>query len=101
MMPEEPPLTMNKLLEFPTAFRVLLAMLEHGQVYQFQLTLITGAHRATVVTAITLLTQGKLIKTVEPIVYVKNVGEFYALTPHGVHVATRLKELAKSLETVK
>jgi hypothetical protein len=101
MMPEPPPVTIDQLLSCPTALKILLAMLEHEPVYQFQLTLVTGAHRATIVTAVKLLTDGKIIKIVEPSIHVKNVGEFYALTPHGVHVATHLREFAKSLQNSK
>jgi DNA-binding HxlR family transcriptional regulator len=101
MMPEEPPLTISAMLGHPTTFKILLAMLESEQVYQFQLTKMTGAHRATLVIAIKMLTKANLIKVVEPKVRVKNAGEFYALTPHGVHFANHLKDLAKSLQNSK
>ena len=94
-------MTISDLLTRPTTFKILLAMLDSEQVYQFQLTRITGAHRDTLVQAIKMLLKANLIKVVEPKVHVKNAGEFYALTPHGVHVAGHLRELAKSLETPK
>jgi predicted transcriptional regulator len=97
----EPPLTIADLLTHPTTFKILLAMLDFEQVYQFQLTRITGAHRDTLVHAIKLLTKANLIKTVEPKVHVKNAGEFYALTSQGTHFANHLKDLAKSLQNSK
>ena len=100
-MHEENPLTIADLLSHPTTFKILLAMMDFEQVYQFQLTMLTGAHRATLVHAIRLLTKANLIKVVEPKVRVKNAGEFYALTPHGAHFANHLKVLAKSLENAK
>jgi hypothetical protein len=63
--------------------------------------MLTGAHRATLVHALKLLTKANLIKIVEPKVHVKNAGEFYALTSQGVHFANHLKDLAKSLQNSK
>ena len=100
-MHNESPLTIADLLIHTTTFKILLAMLESEQVYQFQLTRMTGAHRDTLVHAIKLLLKANLIKVVEPKVHVKNAGEFYALTPHGIHFANHLKDLAKSLQNAK
>ena len=100
-MHEESFLAIAQLLTCPTSFKILLAMAEHGQVYQFQLTMLTGAHRATIMTAIKLLTERKLIKVAESQVRIKNAGEFYALTSHGVRVTNHLKVLARSLENIK
>ena len=97
-MHEEALLTIDRLLTCPTTLKILLAMLEHEQVYQFQLTLITGSHRATVVTAIKMLTEGKLIRVVEPKVHVKNTGEFYGLTAQGKDVAQLLQGIEGLLE---
>ena len=100
-MPEEPHLTITDLLTHPTTFKILLAMLDSEQVYQFQLTRMTGAHRDTLVQAIKILLKANLIKKVEPKAHVKNAGEFYALTPQGTHFANHLKDLAKSLQNAK
>jgi hypothetical protein len=101
LMPEETPLSIEDLLDHPTTFKILLAMMGFEQVYQFQLTMLTGAHRATLVIAIKLLLKMNLIRVVEPKVHVKNAGEFYALTPRGIHFAGHLKELSKSLQNSK
>jgi hypothetical protein len=88
----------HTLVDHPTTIKILLALLELGQAYQFQLILATKAHRNTVFDALGVLVNLKLVKVVPPDRRVKNAGEFYGLTACGKEVAEHLRSVAALLE---
>jgi hypothetical protein len=100
-MQSENLLTIDKLIAHPATMRILLALLEVEQAYQFQLTRMTGVHARSQQTAIKLLIDSKMVKIVQGKTRIRNVGEFYALTPQGMRVAIQLTELAKTLQNSK
>ena len=95
------PITIQDLLNRPAALKVLLALADVGQAYQFQLTRITGHHSRMLNNALDVLMMGKLIKIVPGKVRIRNTGDFYALTSHGMVVAKCLQDLGKTLENAK
>jgi hypothetical protein len=99
-MLDQKPVTMIDLIDCPGAFKVLLALMEVDQTYQFQLTRMTGHHSRTLNTATQLLLKAKLIRIVPGRIRIRNVGDFYALTTHGRIVAKCLLELQESLKSV-
>ena len=95
------PLTIDDLLKQPVTLKILLALAEVGQAYQFQLTRITGHHSRMLSNALDVLMMGKLVKIVPGKVRIRNTGDFYALTPHGVVVAKSLQDLGNTLGNAK
>ena len=91
----------DDLLNHPATLKVLLALANVGQAYQFQLTRITGHHSRMLGEALEILMRGRMIKVVPGKVRIRNTGDFYALTPHGVVMAKSLQELARALEAAK
>ena len=51
--------------------------------------------------ALDVLMMGKLVKIVPGKVRIRNTGDFYALTPHGVVVAKSLQDLGNTLGNAK
>ena len=100
-MHDENALTIDRLIAHPATMRILLALLEVEQAYQFQLTRMTGVHARSQQTAIKLLMDARMVKVVQGKVRIRNVGEFYALTSLGMRVAIQLTELAKTLQNSK
>lgn len=100
-MQSEKSVTVETLIAHPATLRILLALLEVDQAYQFQLTRITGVHARGQQAAIKILIDGKMVRLVQGKTRFRNVGEFYALTPHGIHVAIRLRDFAKALQNSK
>ena len=91
----------DDLLNHPATLKVLLALANVGQAYQFQLTRITGHHSRMLGEALEILMRARMIKVVPGKVRIRNTGDFYALTPHGVVVAKCLQDLGKTLESAK
>ena len=98
---EEGKVLLEELLNHPSTMKVLLALLEKDQAYVFQLTRITGHHSVTLGGSIAILLRGKMVKVVPGKTRIKNTGDFYALTPHGMVVAKCLQDLGKTLENSK
>ena len=98
---QEEKVVLEELLNHPSTMKVLLALLEMDQAYVFQLTRVTGHHSVTLNGAIEILLRGKILKVVPGKTRIKNTGDFYALTPHGVVVAKCLQDLGKTLEDSK
>lgn len=96
-MQSEKSITVETLIAHPATLRILLALLEVDQAYQFQLTRMTGVHARGQQAAIKILMEGKMVRVVQGRVRFRNVGEFYALTSHGTHVAIHLRDFAKAL----
>lgn len=94
-------ITIDDLLKHPATLKILIALADVGQAYQFQLTRITGHHSRMLGEAIDLLMMGRIIKVVPGKVRIRNTGDFYALTPHGVVVAKCLQDLGKTLQNSK
>ena len=94
-------ITIDDLLKHPATLKILIALADVGQAYQFQLTRITGHHSRMLGEAIDLLMRGRMIKVVPGKVRIRNTGDFYALTPHGVVVAKCLQDLGKTLQNSK
>jgi len=51
--------------------------------------------------ALEILMRARMIKVVPGKVRIRNTGDFYALTPHGVVVAKCLQDLGRTLEDSK
>jgi DNA-binding HxlR family transcriptional regulator len=92
-------ITLNDLIDCPGALKVLMALTEVDQTYQFQLTRMIGHHSRTLNTALNLLMKAKLVRIVPGKVRIRNVGDFYALTTHGRIVAKCLLDLQESLKS--
>lgn len=91
----------DELLNCPATMKILLILLDVDEAYQFQLTRMTGHHSRMLTTALTILIAKKLVRVVPPKYQYKNIGDFYALTPHGRMVANSLRALSKDIESVK
>ena len=98
---EENRVTIDDLLKHPATLKILLALADVGQAYQFQLTRITGHHSRMLAGALELLIRGRMVKIVIGKVRIRNTGDFYALTPHGIVVAKCLQDLGKTLQNLK
>lgn len=92
---------LEELLNHPSTMKILIALLDMDQAYVFQLTRVTGHHSVTLGGAIDILLRGKMIKVVPGKTRIKNTGDFYALTPHGIVVAKGLQDIARTLESMK
>ena len=92
---------LEQMLSCPTTMKILLALLDEKQAYQSQLARLTGGVPPTILTALAILMDAKLITTTRPERPKKNTKDFYELTARGHHVANHLKELARSLENGK
>ena len=92
---------MELFLSQPATLKVLLALASVEQAYKFQIIRLSGVHSIALDAALKILLEGKLVQIVRPRVYVKNAGNFYALTAHGRGIAVQLQGIAKSLEGIK
>jgi predicted transcriptional regulator len=89
------------LLNCPVTMKILLMLLQVDEAYSFQITRMTGHHSRMINTAIGILIEKKMVRIVQPKVQYKNIGDYYALTPHGRVIANSLREVSEAVESVK
>jgi DNA-binding HxlR family transcriptional regulator len=96
-MDEGTRLKIDLFCDRPTTARILLALLEKEEAYQFQLVRIVGTQPRSISEALEVLIEKKLVKPVQPKHKIGCTGDYYSLTPHGQVVANMLRELGEIL----
>lgn len=91
----------EELINCPATLKILLALLAVEEAYSFQLTRMTGHHSRMIDRAMTMLIAKKMVKVVPAKIKFKNIGDFYALTPHGRVIANSLHEIQEAIENAQ